>query len=324
MLSPQSRPVDQCSPLLRRMKRSGQKAFTLIELLVVIAIIAILVSLLLPAVQQAREAARRSQCRNNLRQIGLAMHNYESTFGMFPPGGIGISSTTTGTSGSPAAGGFVVMLAYLEQAATYSLYDFNKLYTDADNQAVTSQKVPTYLCPSMSTGRPVPQTLCNEAPYAPGSYLLCEGTGAYQRPGRGIFPLFLLGYSQDMNVNRPVRLRDITDGSSNTLAIGETSYNFNDLKFTSPAACNGLPRQGYAIWGGGWPGRSIGNTSKKINDTAGITSVLNINGQFSSSHVGGIMGLLADGSARFINENIDRDLFNALGTRDGDEVIGEF
>lgn len=298
------------------------RGFTLIELLVVIAIIAVLISLLLPAVQQARESARRTQCRNNLKQIGLAMYNYESTFGCFPPGGIG-----PGASGSsPAASAFVVMLAYLEQNATYGKYNFNVLYTDPANQAVTAQRVSTFLCPSMSINRPMPLNAeCNEPLFAPGSYLLCEGTGSFQSPGKGIFPLNLPGFSATL-ISRPVRIGDVLDGTTNTIAVGETSYNYLKLNWgtcSGNTAYNGSPRLGYGIWAGGWPGRAVGNTSKTINDTS-ATSVLSINGQFSSSHKGGVTFLLADGSARFTSENIDKPLLTSLGTRAEGEVVGEF
>lgn len=304
-------------------KRGG---FTLIELLVVIAIIAVLISLLLPAVQQAREAARRSQCRNNLKQIGLAMHNYESTYGCFPPGGIGSGAS----SNSPAASAFVVMLAYLEQNSTYNQYNFNVVYTDPANQAVTAQRIAAYLCPSMNIARPMPLPECGEPLFAPGSYLLCEGTGALQAQGKGIFPLNLPGYvtADGPIISRPVRIADVTDGTTNTIAVGETSYNYRNLNWStaacpSPSVMGGTPRLGYGVWAGGWPGRAVGNTSKTINDTS-ATSVLSINGQFSSSHIGGVMFLLADGSARFTSQNIDKPLLTALGSRADGEVVGEF
>ena len=135
---------------------SRNRGFTLIELLVVIAIIAILIALLLPAVQQAREGARRTQCRNNLKQIGLAIHNYESTFSCFPPGGI--EDSNPGTSGI-GAGGFTLILPYIDQSNSYNLYNFNENYSTPYNQAVLNQQVTSLLCPSMVLRRGVPSAL---------------------------------------------------------------------------------------------------------------------------------------------------------------------
>ena len=126
-------------------RRSG---FTLIELLVVIAIIAILVSLLLPAVQQAREAARRTQCKNNLKQIGLAMHNYHDVYSCFP----NVNANNTLSGGST----FTSILPMIDGANAYNLYDFNRSNSDPVNVQVTSQQLPFYLCPSSPMRREVP------------------------------------------------------------------------------------------------------------------------------------------------------------------------
>ena len=136
----------------------SQRGFTLIELLVVIAIIAILVALLLPAVQQAREAARRTQCKNNLKQIGLAMHNYHDVYRTFPMG-----------ANSQIYGPFVAILPYIEQANLQGLYDFNLYYTHPDNADAINRNVQVYLCPSMVIPRDVPAAECNE-PGAASSY----------------------------------------------------------------------------------------------------------------------------------------------------------
>ena len=126
-------------------RRSG---FTLIELLVVIAIIAVLVSMLLPAVQQAREAARRTQCKNNLKQIGLALHNYHDVYSCFP----NVNANSTLSGGST----FTSILPMIDGANNFNLYDINKTNSDPHNVKVTSQALPFYLCPSSPMRRPVP------------------------------------------------------------------------------------------------------------------------------------------------------------------------
>jgi prepilin-type N-terminal cleavage/methylation domain-containing protein/prepilin-type processing-associated H-X9-DG protein len=307
------------------MSRPGRRirGFTLIELLVVIAIIAILISLLLPAVQQAREAARRTQCRNNLKQIGLSIHNYESTYACFPPSAIERSSTF-----DSVASAFTVMLPFLEQAATFNKYNFSSSYSSADNRAVLGQVIPTFLCPTMQLPRPVPLAGCGEY-LAPSSYLVCEGMAKNAPIGKGVFPLMMPSFFATQN--RHVRIADITDGTSNTIAVGESSYNYKTLIWSTTTSCSAEPglrgtlRGGYAAWGAGWAGRSIGNTLKKLNDytIASVTSVEQTHG-FTSSHSGGVMFLLADGSARFVSENIDHPTLQASSTRADGEVLSEF
>ena len=131
----------------------SRKGFTLIELLVVIAIIAILIALLLPAVQNAREAARRSQCRNNLKQIGLALHNYEGTHRVFPMGLLGSSSTPSATNQLHTW--MTLQLSYLDQAPLQKKYNFNVAYNHANNAAVVVTTLPAYLCPSHDQYQPV-------------------------------------------------------------------------------------------------------------------------------------------------------------------------
>lgn len=300
----------------RRRKLCG---FTLIELLVVIAIIAILIALLLPAVQQAREAARRSQCMNNLKQLGLALHNYESSFSVFPPGGF--EDTNTGTTGLGASG-FTLTLPFLDQSNIYNHYNFNENYSSAYNQSVLDQRITSFLCPTMVLNRVVPNTTCSEVG-APSSYLLNEGTRSYQVPALGMFPMVFPSYDYGSGLlkNSCTKFSDVIDGASNTLAAGETSYNFKNYVYTATSctAMAGSIRWGTARWGVGYPNIGIGNTASVMNhfDATSPTG-------YSSMHIGGITVLMGDGSVRFLSQSLSYLIYTALSTKAGGEVSGEF
>ncbi|QDT54011.1 putative major pilin subunit [Caulifigura coniformis] len=334
-----------------------RRAFTLIELLVVIAIIAILIALLLPAVQQAREAARRTQCKNNLKQIGLAMHNYMDVHGMLPPGMIhnGIAASMwaqpAGQSHVLNHTAWTLVLPYLEQANLYNQFNAAVASNNAQhtgsaplavwgdpvvNRPVTSQLIPAFLCPSAS---PVTRMTLAAGPYAateaaPITYLLASGgTSEFNTTWTGAT---VNGTLQDGRVvpvngafgnNASARIRDFTDGTSNTLIVGESS-----LTKHNPAYI--------AVWGQGkqqalygitfaQPG-SVYECLGKINQKAGpcLTPPTASQGHFgwtySSQHTGGAHFGLGDGSVRFISENTDWiTLCLTSFIRDG-HVVGQF
>jgi prepilin-type N-terminal cleavage/methylation domain-containing protein len=292
---------------------SRSRGFTLIELLVVIAIIAILIALLLPAVQQAREAARRTSCSNNLKQIGLAFHNYHDTFSIFPNSETGGSIPAT----LGRASAFAAVLPFLDQGATYNLYNFSLNNTDPANLNAVKQVIPTYLCPTAPIPRPVPDPVCGaDSGRAPGTYAVCVGSGdpwgSPTDPHNGAIVAPTYGRT---------RMRDIVDGTSSTLLIGESDWNLPDYLYTS-GPCTGQQRWGFTYWASPYPLATAFTTKAPFNPRSGGSAVLS---RFRSDHPRGVVGFtLCDGSSRFISENIDQAVLNALGTRYGREVVGEF
>ena len=342
---------------------SSQCGFTLIELLVVIAIIAILMGLLLPAVQQAREAARRSECRNNLKQIGLALANYHESCRTLPPGRI--RSNVDGQGRCFSA--YAHLLPYLDATAVYRQINFNANSDDpAANGAALGQTIKFLLCPTDSVAvlqsNNVGGTVVNSAVH---NYPLCTGTTFPVSPRNpGGVPINGVFFE-----NSNTRLQDVRDGSSQTVCISETVKSSpggptvwdgvsptngfvltqgNDNSTNGPeltnyaTQCHGagllLQQTRGSRWLYGAPGHSMYNHLRTPNDRdvdcrGGLPHSirtnfwwdrLSLNVAARSQHVGGVHALFVDGHVQFISNGISLATWQALGSRNGREVATEF
>ena len=314
-----------------------RKGFTLIELLVVIAIIAVLIALLLPAVQQAREAARRTQCKNNLKQIGLALHNYHDVHLVFPATGYAKGQCDNGTADALTLNstGWTSLLPYIELGNLYDAYDPTQaaghdrrgtagpLAGDAvlsGNADVVSQSIPAFVCPSESqdkfavlnsTGYSITATATQRGARTSydfstyyGHYHHCNAWHALSPVSKRMF--------QD---NSHTRMGDLSDGTSNTVAVSETRM----------GVYNGAP----PTWGyRGWVMIGIDIHWRGINTTtrSGVEYKPRLGdwGSAGSMHTGGCHMLLADGSVHFISESINRNTLLYLSTIGDGQVVGEY
>jgi len=309
------------------MRNRRRRAFTLIELLVVIAIIGALVALLLPAVQAAREAARRSQCVNNMKQIALAMHNYHDSNGCFPFALIQANDKYACFTG---------ILPFLEQAPLFSAYNTNLGARKPDNTTVTSTKVAVYLCPSMPLPYAKPD-IANGDNLAPTSYAtsngnayanLYSGRHLYGEP-KGVIIGASTTNSGDSNplVTLPcpaISVSSISDGSSNTVFIGEQDYGLTNDFFSSTSTKAGQLRGGQGVWAHGYPRGLNFSTWGKFNHhlvNDDVTSEENGIYSFRSQHSGGANFAFSDGSIRFVKTSIAKNIYRGLSTRAGGEVI---
>ncbi|MDA1017109.1 MAG: DUF1559 domain-containing protein [Planctomycetota bacterium] len=324
-----------------------RRGFTLIELLVVIAIIAVLVALLLPAVQQAREAARRTACKNQLHQIGVALHNYHDTHSTFPPGYIQRVLSDDNQHVGYAWG--TMILPQMEQSVIYKTLNFNaprlspvalaSWKCPSDNMIDGTARFRTFSsgmgcppgtspsgtqCINNTTGQTVPQEILDffgtsAFGAARASYVGNWGTrGSIQdADGNGVF-----------HGNSKISIRDISDGTSNTLIAGERYHGLSagatawaGVHFDQSNGGGGDPTGGTpnstAITGEGrhvLGSTSVGRPNWRVNPSHG----------FSSNHTGGAQMMMCDGSVHFISENISSRVWNNLGNRRDGNAVGEF
>lgn len=320
--------------MIGRLTHRRLRGFTLIELLVVIAIIAILVALLLPAVQQAREAARRSQCKSNLKQYGLALHNYHDVYSRFPSAG---TTSATTWNGTPNLGWQARILPFNDQTPLYERIDMerNGPAWDSDfgdGTRVRQHNVPYAICPS--DGAPRIDGNWAQSNYSgslgrahsPSASGACNaprdtwGVPQYSGHGNSNHPNNVSGLFSRFGVS--LAIKDVTDGTSNVLMVGEILPICHD--------------HGSGWWNNNGSGNAHAGTIVRINDnrtcpvpykteddTGACTAQNNwaYSWGFRSAHAGGAHFLMADGAVVFLNENIDMQTYNWLGDRrDGNEV----
>jgi prepilin-type N-terminal cleavage/methylation domain-containing protein len=339
-----------------RFPRHRKSGFTLIELLVVIAIIAVLIALLLPAVQQAREAARRTQCKNNLKQIGLALHNYHDVYGTFPPGNTG-GASFTGLSVHAR------ILPFIDQTPLYSKIDWSISYLNQLPEVVDAQ-IPAFQCPSDTNRLSGPAWSVNSAgtrtggPGARNNYYYNQGV---QILFSGVPSIETTAANQALPAadgvfarNSSFRLRDMTDGSSNTAFFSEKKSGDGSATISSPEdtfqpgtypntpdealqQCRAIDTSNLAFqrvdpsvqnvgapWIYSYHSSTIYWHTAPPNDRSCMYPPGRIMTTASSRHTGGVHTLLCDGTVRFVSQNVDLGVWRSIGTRASGEVIGEF
>ncbi|MGQ0634542.1 MAG: DUF1559 family PulG-like putative transporter [Planctomycetaceae bacterium] len=344
-----------------RSRALRSRGFTLIELLVVIAIIAVLIALLLPAVQQAREAARRTQCKNNLKQIGLAMHNYLETFSILPPGMIAQGMTTAATAAAIGQQSILnhtawtMILPYLDQGNLYNLFDFRTASNNAKNPSHTIPVAGNYVNNLPPSQQILPVLLCPTDPNvvlvtfddpttwapwfwthkaAPTSYMVCSGaqvewiatygefTGTVTLPNGKV----VLGVGAFGN-NGSARIRDFSDGTTNALLVGESRLQKMWPPLHMPVWGQGRQASTYGRMNPDSDPLSFNNCIQKINNTfadCGGGPKDAWPNAFGSEHVGGCQFLLGDGSARFVSESMDYNTLCLLAYIKDGNVIADY
>jgi prepilin-type N-terminal cleavage/methylation domain-containing protein len=312
---------------MHHLGRRKRTAFTLVELLVVIAIIGILVALLLPAVQAAREAARRMSCSNNLKQIGLSLHNFHDTYGFLPPGGVSGSYSSPlhkkfRIPGRTEHGWVIWLLPYMEQTAVYDLYDLRRDWRSPQNREARETQLAVMKCPST----PNPNRVDREEFGGFGEVVSAVSDyGVNNAISRGLYALRLIdekSYQSPhgvMRVNELQKFADIKDGLSNTMWIFEDSGRPQQyLRGRKPGPRNNIS-------GTGWANRhneyiTHGFSYDGLTSTGPCAVNCTNNNEIYAFHPGGAMGVVGDGSVRFISETVEMRVIGRILTRAAGEV----
>jgi prepilin-type N-terminal cleavage/methylation domain-containing protein/prepilin-type processing-associated H-X9-DG protein len=330
------------------MRKRSTYGFTLIELLVVITIIGILIALLLPAVQAAREAARRAQCVNNLKQLGLALHNYHDTFRQFPPGYLSkVGPGGTDDDQGPGWGWAARILPYLEQTNLFNEINWNKDITDPANASARVTELTALLCPSDGNGArrfkvdalgdttpdystPVIDSAGNAVSVAHSNYV-----GVFGQPEIYPDPGFSVpAPDRGVNVrgmfcrNQTVRMSDVKDGSAYTIFVGERSSKLAYATWTGAVTGGQVPPKLPNIYGYEPEGAAVlilghtGNAADHVDGEPDHTPNSHVNhiDDFWSDHPQGANFLMVDGSVHMFGDSIDSKIWWALGSRAGKEI----
>ncbi|MFO0897511.1 MAG: DUF1559 domain-containing protein [Pirellulales bacterium] len=327
---------------MSRQPAARNSAFTLVELLVVIAIIGILIALLLPAVQSAREAARRIQCVNNLKQMALACHNYHDQHKWLPTGANWDPKTSdVSTSDNFRPNWIILVLPFVEQQATYNAFDLTKYISHANNRLARGTNIPAFFCPTDASQQrnkfqPIPGKQAEGDNWARNNYA-CNGTLTDARQvnsptGSGTTYANDPNYGGVMTIGGSLRLGDITDGTSNTLLLGEVRVGLTEFDRRGTWAM-GVPGASLLMWHGSTGDDNGPNPCNEASDDTencswlmgnqpgapGATQMIaecmtcwqgsdSFQAAPRSRHPGGVMTAVGDASVHFVSDNIDRGI----------------